>query len=174
MPGGRRRGWDSIKLKVGGDFADDVRRCALAREMIGPGRRLMIDANQTLGAADAVRWSEALAPSDIWWFEEPTSPDDVLAHAAIARAIAPVRVATGEHAHNAVMFKQFLAAGAMGVCQLDAARPGGVDEAVAVLLLAADARVPVCPPPAGSGCASWCSTCRCSTTSRCRGTRRTG
>jgi len=144
-------GWDAIKLKVGGDLADDVRRCALAREVIGPGRRLMIDANQTLGAADAVRWSEALAPSDIWWFEEPTSPDDVLAHAAIARAIAPVRVATGEHAHNAVMFKQFLAAGAMGVCQLDAARPGGVDEAVAVLLLAAAHDIPVCPHAGGVG-----------------------
>jgi L-fuconate dehydratase len=144
-------GWDSVKLKVGGDLAADVRRCALAREAIGPDRRLMIDANQTLGAADAVRWAEALAPYDLWWFEEPTSPDDVLAHAAIARAIAPVRVATGEHAHNAVMFKQFLAAGAMGVCQLDAARPGGVDEAVAILLLAAAHDVPVCPHAGGVG-----------------------
>ena len=98
-----------------------------------------------------MRWTEALEPYDIWWFEEPTSPDDVLAHAAIARAIAPVRVATGEHAHNAVMFKQFLAAGAMGVCQLDAARPGGVDEAVAVLLLAAAHDVPVCPHAGGVG-----------------------
>jgi L-fuconate dehydratase len=111
----------------------------------------MIDANQTLDTAGAVRWMAALAPYGIWWFEEPTSPDDVLAHAAIARAIAPTRVATGEHAHNAVMFKQFLAAGAMGVCQLDAARPGGVDEAVAVLLLAAAHDVPVCPHAGGVG-----------------------
>jgi L-fuconate dehydratase len=144
-------GWDSIKLKVGADLDDDVRRCALAREVIGPGRRLMIDANQTLGAADAVRWMEALGPYGIHWFEEPTSPDDVLAHAAIAREIAPTLVATGEHAHNAVMFKQFLAAGGMGICQLDAARPGGVDEAVAVLLLAAAHDVPVCPHAGGVG-----------------------
>ena len=111
----------------------------------------MIDANQTLGVEEALRWMDSLAPFDIHWFEEPTSPDDVLAHAAIARAIAPTRVATGEHAHNAVMFKQFLAAGAMGVCQLDATRPGGVDEAVAVLLLAAAHDVPVCPHAGGVG-----------------------
>jgi L-fuconate dehydratase len=144
-------GWDSIKIKVGADLEDDVRRCALAREVIGPDRRLMIDANQTLGVAEAVRWMDALAPYGIHWFEEPTSPDDVLGHAAIAREIAPTLVATGEHAHNAVMFKQFLAAGGMGVCQLDAARPGGVDEAVAVLLLAAAHDVPVCPHAGGVG-----------------------
>ncbi|HEY2225410.1 enolase C-terminal domain-like protein [Actinomycetospora sp.] len=144
-------GWESIKLKVGADLDADVRRCGLAREVLGPGRRLMIDANQTLDAAEAIRWMGALAPYDIWWFEEPTSPDDVLAHAAIARSIGPTRVATGEHAHNAVMFKQFLATGAMGVCQLDATRPGGVDEAVAVLLLAAAHDVPVCPHAGGVG-----------------------
>ncbi len=144
-------GWESIKLKVGADLDADVRRCRLAREVLGPTRRLMIDANQTLDTAGAIRWMEALAPYDIWWFEEPTSPDDVLAHAAIARAIAPIRVATGEHAHSAVMFKQFLAAGAMDVCQLDATRPGGVDEAVAVLLLAAAQNVPVCPHAGGVG-----------------------
>ena len=144
-------GWNSVKLKVGVDLEHDVRRCAIAREVLGPRRRLMIDANQTLGVEEALRWMDALAPFDIYWFEEPTSPDDVLAHAAIARAIAPTRVATGEHAHNAVMFKQFLAAGAMGVCQLDAARPGGVDEAVAVLLLAAAHDVPVCPHAGGVG-----------------------
>jgi L-fuconate dehydratase len=144
-------GWDAVKLKVGADLDDDVRRCRIAREVIGPDRRLMIDANQTLGVTEAVAWMEALAPLDIWWFEEPTSPDDILGHAAIARAIRPTRVATGEHGHNAVMFKQFLQAGAMGICQLDACRLAGVNEAVAVLLLAAAHDVPVCPHAGGVG-----------------------
>ena len=144
-------GWDSVKLKVGADLDDDRRRCRIAREAIGPDRRLMIDANQTLGVAEAVERAHALAEFGIWWFEEPTSPDDVLGHAAIAERIAPIRVATGEHAHNAVMFKQFLQAGAIGVCQLDACRLGGVNEAVAVLLLAAAYGVPVCPHAGGVG-----------------------
>jgi L-fuconate dehydratase len=100
---------------------------------------------------DAIRWAEALAPFDIWWFEEPTSPDDILGHAAIAKRIAPIKVATGEHAHNAVMFKQFLAADAIGICQIDACRLGGVNEAVAALLLAAAHGVPVCPHAGGVG-----------------------
>lgn len=144
-------GWDSVKLKVGADLDDDVRRCRIAREIIGPGRRLMIDANQALGVDEAVRWAHRLGEFDIHWFEEPTSPDDVLGHAAIARQIAPTRVATGEHAHNAVMFKQFLQAEALGVCQIDACRLGGVNEAVAALLLAAAYRVPVCPHAGGVG-----------------------
>ncbi|MDQ0380676.1 enolase C-terminal domain-like protein [Amycolatopsis thermophila] len=144
-------GWDSVKLKVGANLDDDVRRCRIAREILGPHRRLMIDANQTLGVPDAIRWAEALAGFDVWWFEEPTSPDDVLGHAAIAEAIAPVKVATGEHAHNVVMVKQFLAAGAIGICQIDACRLGGVNEAVAALLLAAAAGVPVCPHAGGVG-----------------------
>ncbi|GGO57362.1 mandelate racemase [Streptomyces daqingensis] len=145
------QGWDSVKLKVGADLADDVRRCRIAREIIGPGRRLMIDANQTLGVAEAVEWAQALKEFDIWWFEEPTSPDDVLGHAAIARSIKPTHVATGEHAHNAVMFKQFLQADAIGICQIDACRLGGVNEAVASLLLAAAHGVPVCPHAGGVG-----------------------
>lgn len=145
------QGWDSVKLKVGADLADDVRRCRIAREIIGPSRRLMIDANQTLGVAEAVEWAEALREFGIWWFEEPTSPDDVLGHAAIARGIAPTHVATGEHAHNAVMFKQFLQAEAIGICQIDACRLGGVNEAVAALLLAAAHGVPVCPHAGGVG-----------------------
>jgi len=144
-------GWDSVKLKVGANLDDDVRRCRIAREILGPHRRLMIDANQTLGVPDAIRWADALAEFGIWWFEEPTSPDDVLGHAAIAREIAPVRVATGEHAHNAVMVKQFLAADAIGICQIDACRLGGVNEAVAALLLAAAKGVPVCPHAGGVG-----------------------
>lgn len=145
------QGWDAIKLKVGANLDDDIRRCRIAREIIGPDRRLMIDANQNLGVAQAIEWAEALADFNIWWFEEPTSPDDVLGHAAIVKKIAPVKVATGEHAHNAVMFKQFLAADAIGICQLDACRLAGVNEAVAVLLLAAAADVPVCPHAGGVG-----------------------
>ncbi|POX38892.1 fuconate dehydratase [Streptomyces sp. Ru73] len=144
-------GWDSVKLKVGADLQDDIRRCRIARSIIGPDRRLMIDANQTLGVAEAIDWAKALAEFDIWWFEEPTSPDDVLGHAAIARQIGPTHVATGEHAHNAVMFKQFLQADAIGICQIDACRLGGVNEAVAALLLAAAHGVPVCPHAGGVG-----------------------
>jgi L-fuconate dehydratase len=144
-------GWDAVKLKVGANLDDDIRRCSIARRVIGPDRRLMIDANQTLGVHEAIAWMEALAPFDIWWFEEPTSPDDVLGHAAIARAVKPTHVATGEHAHNAVMFKQLMQADAIGICQLDACRLGGVNEAVAVLLLAAAHGVPVCPHAGGVG-----------------------
>ncbi|MBB6373914.1 L-fuconate dehydratase [Pseudonocardia eucalypti] len=145
------QGWDSVKLKVGANLDDDVRRCRIAREIIGPERKLMIDANQTLGVADAIRWASALEDFGIWWFEEPTSPDDVLGHAAIARRIGPTRVATGEHCQNAVVFKQLLQAGAIGFCQLDACRLAGVNEAVAVLLLAAAHGVPVCPHAGGVG-----------------------
>jgi L-fuconate dehydratase len=144
-------GWDAVKLKVGADLTDDRRRCAIAREVIGPDRRLMIDANQMFGAGDAVEWMRGLAEFDIYWFEEPTSPDDVLGHAAIAQQIAPTLVATGEHTHNAVMFKQLLQAKAIGICQIDACRVGGVNEVVAILLLAAAYGVPVCPHAGGVG-----------------------
>jgi L-fuconate dehydratase len=145
------QGWDAVKLKVGADLKDDIRRCRIAREIIGPDRRLMIDANQTLGVEEAIAWADALAEFNIWWFEEPTSPDDILGHAAIAQRIAPIHVATGEHAHNAVMFKQFLQSKAIGICQIDACRLGGVNEAVAALLLAAAHDVPVCPHAGGVG-----------------------
>ncbi|MGW5465006.1 enolase C-terminal domain-like protein [Streptomyces sp. NPDC003996] len=145
------QGWNAVKLKVGADLDDDIRRCRIAREIIGPDRKLMIDANQTLGVEEAVAWAQALSEFDIWWFEEPTSPDDILGHAAIAQRIAPTHVATGEHAHNAVMFKQFLQAKAIGICQIDACRLGGVNEAVAALLLAAAHDIPVCPHAGGVG-----------------------
>src|SRR4051812_50103000 len=111
----------------------------------------MIDANQTLGVHEAIAWMEALAPFDIWWFEEPTSPDDVLGHAAIARAIKPTHVATGEHAHNAVMFKQFLQADAIGICQPDACRLGGGHQAGARLPPPAAHRPPRGPHTRGGG-----------------------
>jgi L-fuconate dehydratase len=144
-------GWTRFKMKVGADVADDVRRIALIREEIGPDRMLAVDANQRWDVGTAIDWMSRLAPFDPYWIEEPTSPDDILGHAAIARAVAPILVATGEHVHNRVMFKQFLAAGALGVCQIDACRLGGVNEVVAVLLLAARFGVPVCPHAGGVG-----------------------
>jgi L-fuconate dehydratase len=144
-------GFTQIKLKVGGSIDDDVRRLRLARETVGPDIRIAIDANQRWGLDDAVPWINALAPFDIWWVEEPTSPDDVLAHAAIAKAIAPIRVATGEHVQNRVVFKQLLQARGLSVLQIDAARVAGVNENIAILLLAAKFGVPVCPHAGGVG-----------------------
>ena len=144
-------GWTHFKLKVGDDLRDDIRRCALVRESIGPDRKLMLDANQRWDVDDAVAAMQELALFDPWWIEEPTSPDDVLGHAAIARAIAPMGVATGEQCQNRVMFKQLLQAGAIDFCQIDACRLGGVNEVLAVLLMAAEFGVPVCPHAGGVG-----------------------
>jgi len=144
-------GWDHFKLKVGNDLADDRRRAAVVREEIGPDRHLMMDANQRWDVGEAIEKMESLAAFDPWWIEEPTSPDDVLGHAAIAEGIAPIRVATGEQCQNRVLFKQFLQAGAMDVCQIDACPLGGVNEVLAVLLLAAKYEVPVCPHAGGVG-----------------------
>jgi L-fuconate dehydratase len=144
-------GWTRFKMKVGADIEDDLRRIRIIREEIGPDRMLAVDANQRWDVDVAIDWMARLAPFDPYWIEEPTSPDDILGHAAIARAVAPIRVATGEHVHNRVMFKQFLAAKALAVCQIDACRLGGVNEVVAVLLLAAKFGVPVCPHAGGVG-----------------------
>jgi L-fuconate dehydratase len=144
-------GWTRFKLKVGADVDDDIRRATIVREEIGPDRMLAVDANQRWGVDEAIAWMARLAPFDPYWIEEPTSPDDILGHAAIARAVAPIRVATGEHVHNRIMFKQLLQARAIEVCQIDACRVGGVNEALAVMLLAAKFRVPVCPHAGGVG-----------------------
>lgn len=144
-------GWTRFKLKVGADVEDDVRRAMIVREEIGPDRMLAVDANQRWGVDEAIAWMSRLAPYAPYWIEEPTSPDDILGHAAIARAVAPIRVVTGEHVHNRIMFKQFLQAKAIDVCQIDACRLGGVNEALAVLLLAAKFGVPVCPHAGGVG-----------------------
>ena len=146
-------GWQHFKVKVGKDLDADLRRVRIVREEIGPDRFLMIDANQAWDVEQAIDWVRALAPSRPWWIEEPTSPDDVLGHARIARALAPlgIRVATGEHCQNRVMFKQFLQAEAIGFCQLDSCRLGGVNEVLAVMLLAAKFGVPVCPHAGGVG-----------------------
>ncbi|MFJ8083194.1 L-fuconate dehydratase [Streptomyces sp. NPDC096205] len=144
-------GFTQIKLKVGADLGDDVRRCRAARGAIGPDIRMALDANQRWGVAEAVEWTKALSEFDPYWIEEPTSPDDVLGHAAVRRAVAPVKVATGEHVHNRVVFKQLLQAEAIDVLQLDATRVGGVNENLAILLLAARFGVPVCPHAGGVG-----------------------
>jgi L-fuconate dehydratase len=144
-------GWTHFKVKVGGPPDDDARRVGLVRREIGPANRLMIDANQRWEVAEAIERVKALAKYDIWWMEEPTFPDDVLGHATIARGIAPVRVATGEHCANRVLFKQLLQANAIGVCQIDSCRLGGVNENLAVMLMAAKFGVPVCPHAGGVG-----------------------
>src|SRR5436190_6641039 len=144
-------GWTRFKMKVGGNLADDIRRAGIVREAIGPANLLMMDANQRWDVETAISWMEPLARFDPYWIEEPTSPDDILGHAAIAGAVHPIRVATGEHVQNRVMFKQFLAAGGMDVCQVDACRLGGVNEVLAVLLLARRFGSPVCPHAGGVG-----------------------
>jgi L-fuconate dehydratase len=144
-------GFTHIKLKVGADLDDDIRRLRLAREEVGPDITLSIDANQRWDVGAAIDWVTALRPYDPLWIEEPTSPDDILGHAAIRRAIHPVKVATGEHVQNRVMFKQLLQAEAIDVLQLDATRVGGVTENVAILLLAAKYGIPVCPHAGGVG-----------------------
>src|SRR3954469_9690261 len=144
-------GYAQIKLKVGASLEDDVRRLGIAREACGPGVRIAVDANQRWDVGDAVRWIGALAPYEPWWVEEPTSPDDVLGHAAIRRAVHPVRIATGEHVQNRVVFKQLMQAEALDVVQIDAARVAGVNENLAILLLAAKFGLPVCPHAGGVG-----------------------
>jgi len=144
-------GFTQIKLKVGADLADDVRRCRVARSVVGPDIRIAIDANQRWNVDEAITWTKALAEFQPYWIEEPTSPDDVLGHAAIRKAVAPVKVATGEHVQNRIIFKQLLQAGAIDVLQIDAARVGGVNENLAILLLAAKFGVPVCPHAGGVG-----------------------
>ncbi len=144
-------GWTHFKIKVGRDLADDLRRAALVRHEIGVDRKLMLDANQVWEVDEAIASMRELARFDPWWIEEPTSPDDVLGHAAIAKAIAPIGVATGEQCHNRVMFKQLMQAGAVRFCQIDACRLGGVNEVLAVLLLAAKFGLPVCPHAGGVG-----------------------
>ncbi|MGF0337105.1 L-fuconate dehydratase [Ectopseudomonas toyotomiensis] len=144
-------GWTHFKQKVGGDLQEDIRRASILREEIGWERALMMDANQMWDVDEAVANMRQLAQFDPLWIEEPTSPDDILGHAEIRRRIGPIGVATGEHCHNRIMFKQLLQAGAIDYCQLDAARLGGLNEVILVLLLAAKYDVPVCPHAGGVG-----------------------
>eukprot|EP01037_Dinobryon_pediforme_P024204 gene24204-25925_t len=142
-------GFNHIKLKVGRDLADDKRRVTIAREVIGPQRHLMIDANQVWEVDQAITWVNELAFAKPWFIEEPTSPDDVEGHRHIRAGIGAVKVATGEMCQNRVLFKQFIMRGAIDVVQIDACRLGGVNEILAVLLMAAKYQLPVCPHAGG-------------------------
>jgi L-fuconate dehydratase len=146
-------GWSHFKVKVGGRPEDDYRRLALVRAEIGPEQKLMIDANQRWDVDEAIERVRELAPFAPWWIEEPTSPDDVLGHAKIAGAVRGlgIGVATGEHCANRVLFKQLFQAGAIDFCQIDSCRLGGVNENLAVMLMAAKFGVPVCPHAGGVG-----------------------
>lgn len=144
-------GWDHFKIKVGRDLSDDIRRASLIRDEIGYERKLMMDANQVWDVDQAIEWMKPLAQFRPWWIEEPTSPDDILGHARVAQAVAPIGVATGEHCQNRIMFKQLMQANAISFCQIDSCRLGGVNEVLAVMLMAAKFGVPVCPHAGGVG-----------------------
>ncbi len=147
----KEAGFDHMKIKVGSDLQDDMRRAAIIREEIGPDLRLMMDANQKWDVNEAIDNMAELKKFDPYWIEEPTSPDDVLGHAKIAKAVAPIKVATGEHCQNRVVFKQLMQANAIGICQIDSCRVGGVNEILAILLMAAKFNIPVCPHAGGVG-----------------------
>ncbi|MCB4363479.1 L-fuconate dehydratase [Hydrogenophaga taeniospiralis] len=144
-------GFNHIKLKVGRDKADDIRRLRIAREVLGPNRHLMIDANQVWEVNQAVDWVRELAFAKPWFIEEPTSPDDIEGHRVIREGVAPVKVATGEMCQNRIVFKQLIMRGAIDVVQIDACRLGGVNEILAVMLMAAKYKLPVCPHAGGVG-----------------------
>jgi L-fuconate dehydratase len=147
----KAEGWRHIKMKVGSNLQDDIRRATIIREEIGDDLFLMMDANQKWDVPMAIKNMKELARFSPMWIEEPTSPDDVLGHAAIRKAIAPIKVATGEHCQNRVIFKQFMQAKAFDYCQIDSCRVGGVNENLAILLMAAKFGIPVCPHAGGVG-----------------------
>ncbi|KAG8571127.1 hypothetical protein GDO81_011531 [Engystomops pustulosus] len=148
-----KEGWTRFKVKVGADLQDDIRRCKLIRDMIGHDNELMLDANQRWDVNEAISWVKELAVFKPLWIEEPTSPDDILGHGTISKALAPlgIGVATGEQCHNRVMFKQFLQARALQYLQIDSCRLGSVNENLSVLLMAKKFNIPVCPHAGGVG-----------------------
>ncbi|WP_116217059.1 L-fuconate dehydratase [Allomuricauda sp. ARW7G5W] len=147
----KEEGFTHMKMKVGSDLQDDMRRAALIREEIGNDLKLMMDANQKWDVQEAIDNMAQLKKFNPYWIEEPTSPDDILGHAKIAQAVAPIKVATGEHCQNRVIFKQFMQAGSFEICQIDSCRVGGVNENLAILLMAAKFNIPVCPHAGGVG-----------------------
>jgi len=147
----KEEGWTHLKMKVGSNINEDIRRAQIIREEIGNDIKLMMDANQKWEVGEAIENMKLLAKFNPWWIEEPTSPDDILGHLAIANAVSPIKVATGEHCQNKVMFKQFLKSGAMSVCQIDSCRVGGVNEILSIMLMAAKLNIPVCPHAGGVG-----------------------
>nr|WP_299385882.1 L-fuconate dehydratase [Allomuricauda sp.] len=144
-------GWKHIKMKVGGNLKEDMKRAAIIREEIGSDFKLMMDANQKWDVGEAIANIKELSKFNLYWFEEPTSPDDILGHKAIADAIRPIKVATGEHCQNRVIFKQLMQADAIDICQIDSCRVGGVNELLAIMLMAAKFNIPVCPHAGGVG-----------------------
>lgn len=147
----KAEGFTHLKMKVGANLLDDMRRASIIREEIGDDLRLMMDANQKWDVEEAIENMAALAAYNPYWIEEPTSPDDILGHAKIARAVAPIKVATGEHCQNRVVFKQLMQANAIEICQIDSCRVGGVNEILAIMLMAAKFDIPVCPHAGGVG-----------------------
>ncbi|OQD42690.1 fuconate dehydratase [Croceivirga radicis] len=147
----KESGFKHMKIKVGSDLQDDMRRASIIREEIGDDLKLMMDANQKWDVDEAITNMESLKQFNPWWIEEPTSPDDILGHAKIAKAVDPIEVATGEHCQNRVIFKQLMQAGALGICQIDSCRVGGVNEILAILFMAAKFDIPVCPHAGGVG-----------------------
>ena len=147
----KKDGWKYLKMKVGSNLEDDIRRASIIREEIGNDMKLMMDANQKWDVDEAIQNIKELAKFSPWWIEEPTSPDDILGHKKISEAIKPIKVATGEHCQNRVMFKQLIISGAIDFCQIDSCRIGGVNEILAVLLMAAKYNIPVCPHAGGVG-----------------------
>ena len=147
----KQDGWKYIKMKVGANLEDDIRRASIIREEIGYDIKLMMDANQNWEVNQAIENMKHLARFQPWWIEEPTSPDDILGHKAVAEAVHPINVATGEHCQNRVIFKQLITSGAIDICQIDSCRIGGVNEILSVLLMAAKYNIPVCPHAGGVG-----------------------
>ena len=147
----KQDGWKYIKMKVGANLEDDIRRASIIREEIGYDIKLMMDANQNWEVNQAIENMKQLARFQPWWIEEPTSPDDILGHKAVAEAVHPINVATGEHCQNRVIFKQLITSGAIDICQIDSCRIGGVNEILSVLLMAAKYNIPVCPHAGGVG-----------------------
>jgi L-fuconate dehydratase len=147
----KEEGFRHLKMKVGADLQDDMRRAAIIRKEIGSDMKLMMDANQKWDVDEAIINMHSLKNFDPWWIEEPTSPDDILGHANIGKAIKPIKIATGEHCQNRVIFKQLMQAGAIDICQIDSCRVGGVNENLAIMLMAAIFGIPVCPHAGGVG-----------------------
>ncbi|KYQ93040.1 hypothetical protein DLAC_05649 [Tieghemostelium lacteum] len=147
------QGYNHIKIKVGQDLKEDIRRLELVRSEIGPERKLMVDANQKWEVQESIDYMKQLSKFNIWWIEEPTSPDDILGHATIATALKPLNigVATGEQCQNRIIFKQLLQAKSISFCQPDSCRLGGVNEVLLVFLMSKKFQVPVCMHAGGVG-----------------------
>lgn len=146
-------GFTGFKIKVGGNLSEDKVRCRMVRDIIGPNNYLMIDSNQAWNVTDAINWVTELSEFKLHWIEEPTSPDDILGHVTISRALNPIgiKVASGEMCSNRVLFKQFLQSGAIQICQIDSCRLGSINEILSVYLMAKKLNVPVCPHAGGVG-----------------------